>query len=71
VTDTGPGIPPELRTRVFERFYQGTAGEGFGLGLSIVHNIADALGGEVSVDDSHGGTVIRLRLPAAASLVTE
>ena len=71
VTDTGPGIPPELRARVFERFYQGTAGEGFGLGLSIVHNIAAALGGEVSVDDSHGGTVIRLRLPAAASLVTE
>jgi two-component system, OmpR family, phosphate regulon sensor histidine kinase PhoR len=71
VTDTGPGIPPELRARVFERFYQGTAGEGFGLGLSIVHDIADALGGEVSVDDSHGGTVIRLRLPAAASLVTE
>ena len=70
VADTGPGIPPELRERVFERFYQGTAGAGFGLGLSIVHNIADALGGEVSIDDSDDGTVIRLRLPAAASLVT-
>jgi PAS domain S-box-containing protein len=71
VADTGPGIPPELRARVFERFYQGTAGEGFGLGLAIVHNIADAIGGEVHIDASDGGTVIRLRLPAAASLVTE
>jgi PAS domain S-box-containing protein len=71
VADTGPGIPPELRGRVFERFYQGTAGEGFGLGLSIVHSIAAAIGGEVSIDDSDGGTLIRLRLPAAASLVTE
>ena len=71
VTDTGPGIPPELRARVFERFFQGTAGEGFGLGLSIVHNIANAIGGELSLDDSNGGTVIRLRLPAAAILVTE
>ena len=70
VTDTGPGIPPELRARVFERFYQGTAGEGFGLGLSIVHNIAEAIGGEISIDDSDEGTVMRLRLPAAASLVT-
>jgi PAS domain S-box-containing protein len=71
VTDTGPGIPSELRARVFERFYQGTAGDGFGLGLAIVHNIADAIGGEVSIDDSDSGTVIRLRLPAAASLVTQ
>ena len=71
VADTGPGIPPELRARVFERFYQGTAGEGFGLGLSIVHNIADAIGAELILDDSDRGTVIRLRLPAAASLVAE
>jgi PAS domain S-box-containing protein len=71
VADTGPGIPHELRGRVFERFYQGAAGEGFGLGLAIVQNIADVIGGEISLDDSDGGTVIRLRLPAAASLVTE
>ncbi len=71
VTDTGPGIPRELRPRVFERFYQGAAGEGFGLGLSIVQSIADAIGGELSLDDADEGTVIRLRLPAAASLVME
>jgi signal transduction histidine kinase len=35
-----------------------------------VHNITDAIGGEVSIDDSEEGTVMRLRLPAAASLVT-
>lgn len=42
VTDTGPGIPPELRERVFERFYRilGTKASGSGLGLPIVNQIA-------------------------------
>jgi len=43
VTDTGPGIPPELRERVFERFFRipGTAASGSGLGLAIVRQIAE------------------------------
>lgn len=43
VTDTGPGIPPELRERVFERFYRilGTNASGSGLGLAIVSQIAE------------------------------
>jgi two-component system sensor histidine kinase QseC len=43
VTDTGPGIPPELRERVFERFYRvlGTTAPGSGLGLAIVNQIAE------------------------------
>ncbi len=43
VADTGPGIPPELRERVFERFYRipGTATQGSGLGLAIVHQITE------------------------------
>jgi two-component system sensor histidine kinase TctE len=42
VQDDGPGIPPEERTRIFERFYRmpGSAAEGCGLGLSIVQEIA-------------------------------
>jgi two-component system sensor histidine kinase QseC len=43
VTDTGPGIPPDLRERVFERFYRilGTKASGSGLGLPIVNQIAN------------------------------
>lgn len=43
ITDSGPGIPVELRERVFERFYRilGTKSAGSGLGLAIVHQIAD------------------------------
>src|SRR5579872_673801 len=43
VTDSGPGIPTELRERVFERFYRilGTQAQGSGLGLAIVNQIAD------------------------------
>jgi two-component system OmpR family sensor kinase len=62
VRDTGPGVPPELRTHVFERF--GRAGvvpgdEGFGLGLSIVQAIAQSHGGTVRIDDAepHGAVV--------------
>lgn len=41
MTDTGPGIPAELRERVFERFYRilGTKSSGSGLGLAIVNQI--------------------------------
>ncbi len=43
VIDSGPGIPPELRERVFERFYRiiGTSASGSGLGLAIVNQIAE------------------------------
>lgn len=72
VADTGPGIPAVERTRVFERFYQGgqDGSPGFGLGLSIVRAVADALGGEVDLDSTAGvGTVARLRIPRPASIV--
>ena len=58
VADTGPGIPPEERARVFERFYRGTAGRGAGpgsgLGLAIVAAIVERWGGEVSILDGPG-----------------
>lgn len=55
VRDTGPGIPPEDRTKIFERFGRSrvpTGDEGFGLGLSIVRAIATAHGGDVTVEDA-------------------
>ena len=54
VRDTGPGVPPEDRHRIFERFGRGAVppgDEGFGLGLSIVGAIARAHGGAVTVED--------------------
>ena len=57
VSDDGPGIPPEERKRVFDRFYRraGTAPSGSGLGLAIVKAIADAHGATVSLDAGPSG----------------
>ncbi len=59
VADTGPGIPPEERQRVFDRFYRwnGGAGEepGSGLGLAIVKTIADRHGAAVELLDADSG----------------
>lgn len=54
VRDTGPGVPPEQRAQVFERFGRGPVradDEGFGLGLSIVRAIVTAHGGTVTIED--------------------
>ena len=70
VTDTGIGIPPQHRDRVFERFYQvdsarsGTAGRGTGLGLAIVKHAVAALGGTVTLESVEGtGTTVTCVLP--------
>jgi two-component system phosphate regulon sensor histidine kinase PhoR len=70
VADTGIGIPPEHRDRVFERFYQvdaarsGTAGRGTGLGLAIVKHAVAALGGNVRLQSIVGkGTTVTCVLP--------
>ncbi|WP_211238114.1 sensor histidine kinase [Derxia gummosa] len=58
VTDTGPGIPPAERERVFHRFYRilrDGQGEGSGLGLAIVREIAQAHGSEAVLGDGPGG----------------
>lgn len=63
VDDDGPGIPPENRARVLEPFYTTKAvGEGSGLGLAVVHGIAEEHGGAIEILDSPlGGTRVRLR----------
>ncbi len=67
VSDTGPGIPPELRERIFERFFTTKpVGSGTGLGLAICRDIVAAHGGSISVDEvSGGGASFRIRLPVS------
>ncbi len=67
VADSGPGIPPEQRERIFERFVQG--GEGpvgaTGLGLAIVRDIVQAHGGRVRLESEVGrGSRFTLDLPS-------
>jgi two-component system phosphate regulon sensor histidine kinase PhoR len=71
VRDTGIGIPPEHRQRVFERFYQvdtarsASAGRGTGLGLAIVKHAVHALGGSVELTSAVGvGTTVTCTLPS-------
>jgi two-component system OmpR family sensor kinase/two-component system sensor histidine kinase QseC len=57
IIDTGPGIAPEERERIFDRFYRrpGTAAPGTGLGLAIVKAIAERHGAQVLLEDAAGG----------------
>jgi len=67
VEDDGPGIPAEERSRVFDRFYRvrGTPGNGAGLGLAIVREIAQRYGGSVTLGDAAGrGLRVEVRFPA-------
>ena len=65
VDDSGPGVPPEQRDRIFERFYRGSAkGDGAGLGLSIADAIVQATGGRWEVTTSPlGGARFQVRWP--------
>lgn len=70
VQDSGPGIPAELRGRLFQPFSPGNARSGSGLGLAICHEIVRALGGTIELDnrETHGnvtGLDATVRLPLA------
>jgi signal transduction histidine kinase len=71
VCDDGPGIEPEHRQRIFERFYRVDAGRsremgGTGLGLSIVKNLIEAMGGQVGLDsNTPHGSIFWLMIPAS------
>jgi two-component system OmpR family sensor kinase len=71
VVDTGPGIPPEERARVFDRFYRrpGTSPPGSGLGMAIVKAIADTHGATVALDsgpEGHG-LAVTVSFPSASA----
>ncbi|MEU6023765.1 HAMP domain-containing sensor histidine kinase [Micromonospora sp. NPDC047134] len=68
VTDDGPGVPPELRDEVFERFARGDSSRSrthgsTGLGLAIVAAVVAAHHGTVALDSRPGRTVFTVRLP--------
>ena len=72
VNDQGPGIPADLREKVFERYFQGSQGntrefEGLGVGLAIAKAVMDRLGGSLRILDAPGGCRVGLYLPAPAS----
>jgi len=69
VTDSGPGIPPVVRPRIFERFWSadGAGRKGRGLGLYIAKGLVEAQGGAIWVDSpAGGGTTFSFTLPLAS-----
>jgi two-component system sensor histidine kinase BaeS len=64
VTDSGEGIPPDLRAHVFDRFTKGMNSTGSGLGLAIARDIVVAHGGSIEIESNSGsGTAVRVTLP--------
>jgi signal transduction histidine kinase len=68
VQDEGPGIPVDLREKVFERFYQVSQGDGrefqgLGVGLTIARAVFSGLGGEVKILESTQGCQVMATLP--------
>jgi two-component system OmpR family sensor kinase len=78
VADDGPGIPPAMRTQIFDRFVRGEGpadtarGTGTGLGLAIVSAVAASHGGSVEATESaSGGALFRARIPIATAAPAE
>ncbi|MGA7989347.1 MAG: HAMP domain-containing sensor histidine kinase [Candidatus Dormiibacterota bacterium] len=73
VIDHGPGVPPDQRARIFERFHRADPLRsrdqgGSGLGLSIASAVVNAHGGRITVDDTPGGgATFRIELPVGVS----
>jgi signal transduction histidine kinase len=64
ITDSGPGIPEDLRRRIFDMHFT-TKTSGTGIGLYVARSIVEAHGGEISVGSAPGrGSEFRLRVPA-------
>jgi signal transduction histidine kinase len=74
VSDSGAGVPPLERGRIFDRFYRGERGAkspGHGLGLSIAETIANLHGFKLTVEDNNPGARFEMRAAAPATLERE
>jgi signal transduction histidine kinase len=77
VSDTGPGIPTEAQTRIFESFWQVDNSltrkqQGYGLGLSIVKQLTELMGGRIVLDSQAGrGSTFDIVLPLKAQIEDE
>jgi signal transduction histidine kinase len=71
VRDTGPGIPVDVLSRIFEPFYTTKeVGQGTGLGLAIAYGIVQEHGGQIAAANHHdGGAVFMVELPARPAAV--
>jgi signal transduction histidine kinase len=70
VDDTGPGVPEDMRTHIFERLRKspGSSRDGLGMGLSLVARLAEWHGGRAWVEERPGGgAAFRIAVPAAPS----
>jgi signal transduction histidine kinase len=65
ISDTGPGIDPDVSQRIFDPFFTTKdPGQGTGLGLHTVHTIVTRTGGDISVESSSSGTTFTLSFPS-------
>jgi signal transduction histidine kinase len=73
ITDSGPGIPADIRSRIFEPFFTTKdVGKGSGLGLDIAYRIVVGRHhGDVTVSSTPGGTRFQVRLPIGSILTEE
>ena len=72
VADEGPGVPAEMREKVFERYYQISSGDsrhydGLGVGLTIARYFARSLGGDVVFMDDDKRCELRMTIPPATA----
>lgn len=66
VSDEGPGIPAADKDRIWDTFYRGESSAGSGIGLSVVRELVEAMGGDVFVEGSEIGATIGFWLTTAA-----
>ena len=67
VSDTGEGMPEEVASHVFDRFYKEKGSKGLGLGLAITKALVEAQGGRIWVDSAlHKGTTFSFSIPISS-----